>query len=174
NLRPVSVPADLQGMKIRTTPNPAHVKAFELLGANPTPMPFAELYVALQTGTVDGQENPVVHIYNSRLHEVQKYLSLTAHAYTAAPLVMNLPKFNSLSPEHQQLLLTAAHEAVVYERQLNQEQAEESLAKIKQAGLEVVETPDTEAFRAIVAEPTRALYSDQFGTELLDKIDALR
>jgi len=174
NVRPVKVPADMKGLKLRTTPNPAHVKAFELLGANPTPMPFTELYVALQTGTVDGQENPVVHIYNSRLHEVQKFLSLTAHAYTAAPLVINLKKFNSLPAEYQDLLVSAAHEGAMYERKLNRDLAEESLAKIKESGVQVVENPDVDAFRKIVEVPTRKLYTDKFGNELLDKIDALR
>ena len=174
NVKPIKSPADLKGLKLRTTPNPAHVKAFELLGANPTPMPFAELYVALQTGTVDGQENPVVHIFNSRLHEVQKYLSLTEHAYTAAPLVMNLKKFDSLDSKYQELMVKSAHEAAMYERRLNAELADESLAKIKESGVEVIEDPDVDAFRVIVEEPTRKLYSDQFGTELLDKIDALR
>ncbi len=174
NVRPVKAPADMKGLKLRTTPNPAHVKAFELLGANPTPMPFTELYVALQTGTVDGQENPVVHIYNSRLHEVQKFLSLTAHAYTAAPLVINLKKFNSLPAEYQDLLVSAAHEGAMYERKLNRDLAEESLAKIKESGVQVVENPDVDAFRKIVEVPTRKLYTDKFGTELLDKIDALR
>lgn len=174
NVRPVKAPVDMKGLKLRTTPNPAHVKAFELLGANPTPMPFTELYVALQTGTVDGQENPVVHIYNSRLHEVQKFLSLTAHAYTAAPLVINLKKFNSLPAEYQDLLVSAAHEGAMYERKLNRDLAEESLAKIKESGVQVVENPEVDAFRKIVEVPTRKLYTDKFGTELLDKIDALR
>jgi len=174
NVRAVHTPADMKGLKLRTTPNPAHVRAFEILGANPTPMPFSELYAALQTGTVDGQENPVVHIYNSRLHEVQKHLSLTKHAYTTSPLVMNLAKFNSLSAEHQELLLRAAHEAAELERRMNAELADESLEKMQAEGVQVVMEPDVDAFRALVADETRKMYADEHGTTLLEKIDALR
>lgn len=173
NVRPVSTPADLEGLKLRTTPNPAHIKAFQILGANPAPMPFAEVYSALQTGTIDGQENPVNHIYASKLHEVQKHLSLTEHAYTAAPLVMNNARFNRLSAEHQQALKTAAKEAAAFERNLNAEEAAGSLQAMKDAGVEVVETPDVAAFRDAVAEETRAAYVEAFGDELLAKVDAL-
>ena len=73
NKRPIKTPDDLKGLKLRTTPNPAHLQAFRLLGADPVPMPFTEVYLALKTGAVDGQENPIAHIYASKFHEVQKY-----------------------------------------------------------------------------------------------------
>lgn len=173
NVRPVVVPADVEGLKLRTTPNPAHIKAFQILGANPAPMPFAEVYSALQTGTIDGQENPVNHIYASKLHEVQKHLSLTSHAYTAAPLVMNYGRFVKLSPESQAAIKTAALEAAAFERKLNADEAEGSLTAMKDAGVEVVEKPDVAAFRAAVADQTRAAYVEQFGDDLLTKVDAL-
>lgn len=170
NERPIRVPEDMQGLKIRTTPNPAHVQAFKILGANPTPMPFAEVYVALETGTVDGQENPVHHIYANRLHEVQKHMSLTRHAYTASPVVMNLAKFNGLPPDQQSALIEAAVEAGKFERELNQKLDKEALGKIKAAGVEVVEDPDVDAFRKLVADETRKAYVEAHGGELLDKI----
>ncbi|MCF3934601.1 DctP family TRAP transporter solute-binding subunit [Acuticoccus sp. M5D2P5] len=169
NVRPVREPADLEGLKIRTTPNPAHIKAFETLGANPTPMPFSEVYAALQTGTIDGQENPVNHIYASKLQEVQKYLSLTEHAYTAAPLVMNAMRFNSLSDEHKAALREAALEAAAFERQLNDEEEAGSLEGMRAAGMEIIEDPDREAFREAVADVTREAYVAEHGSELLDK-----
>jgi len=172
SVRPIEQPADLDGLKIRTTPNPAHVRAFELLGANPTPMPFPEVYPALQTGTVDGQENPVVLIWKVRLYEVQDHLSLTRHAYTASPLVMNLDAFKQLAEEHQQVILDAALEAARYERQLNRELEDEAMQVIKDAGVAVVEDPDREAFRAIVEKETRQMYIDNFGDEVLQAIDA--
>ena len=173
NVRPVAVPADVAGLKLRTTPNPAHIEAFRILGANPAPMPFVEVYSALQTGTIDGQENPVNHIYASRLHEVQKYLSLTAHAYTAAPLVMNYARFMRLSAEQRTAVETAALEAAAYERRLNAEETAGSLQAMKDAGVEVVERPDVAAFRAAVVDATRAAYVERFGTELLTKVDKL-
>ena len=87
---PIRTPEDLRGIKIRTTPNKAHIEAFRLWGANPLPMAFTELYLALQTGAVDAQENPINNIYANRMYEVQKYLSLTGHAYTASIVAMNL------------------------------------------------------------------------------------
>lgn len=171
SVRPIEQPEDLDGLKIRTTPNPAHVRAFELLGANPTPMPFPEVYPALQTGTVDGQENPVVLIWKVRLYEVQDHMSLTQHAYTAAPLVMNLGVFNQLSDEHQQVILDAALEAAKYERQLNRELEGEAMQVIKDNGVAVVEDPDRDAFRAVVADETRQMYTDKFGDEIVNAIE---
>lgn len=172
NERPINGPGDLKGLKLRTTPNPAHVLAFETMGANPTPMPFGEVYSALQTGTIDGQENPVNHIYANKLYEVQKYLSLTGHAYTTSPVVINAGKWASLSPEFQTALGEAALEAATFQRDLEDEEEAGSLQAMKDAGMEVVEDPDIEAFRDAVAEVTRQSYADQFGTDLLDRIDA--
>ncbi|OSP53794.1 DctP family TRAP transporter solute-binding subunit [Pseudoruegeria sp. SK021] len=172
NVRPINGPDDMKGLKIRTTPNPAHVLAFETMGANPTPMPFAEVYSALQTGTIDGQENPTNHIHANKLHEVQQYLSLTAHAYTTSPLVMNAGRWGRLSADHQAALSEAAIEAAAYQREINDEEERTSLQAMKDYGVEVIETPDSAAFRAAVTDVTREVYINQFGTELLDKIDA--
>ncbi|MEM8569673.1 MAG: DctP family TRAP transporter solute-binding subunit [Pseudomonadota bacterium] len=173
NTRAISTPEDLDGLKLRTTPNPAHIEAFQILGANPAPMPFAEVYSALQTGTIDGQENPVNHIYASKLHEVQKHLSLTAHAYTAAPLVINYGRFSRLDPEHQQALQVAAKLSASYGRALNAAKEAGSLQAMIDAGVEVVIEPDVAAFRDAVAEQTRVAYKEEFGDELLNKVNAL-
>ena len=172
--RSVRVPDDLKGIKIRTTPNPAHVQAFKLLGANPVPMPFTELYLALQTGAVDAQENPVTNIYANRMFEVQKHLSLTGHAYTASPVAINLAKFGALPPDQQKVLVDAVHEAALYQRELNARLEQEDLEKIRQAGLEVVTDVDIAKFRDIVAAPVAKTYTDKFGPELLDRIKAAR
>jgi tripartite ATP-independent transporter DctP family solute receptor len=145
---PIRAPQDLSGIKIRTTPNKAHIEAFKLWGANPLPMAFTELYLALQTGTVDAQENPINNIYANRMHEVQKFLSLTGHAYTASIIVMNLAKFNALPTEQQKALVDSAREAALHQRELNARQESENLAKIKEAGIEVTESPDVAAFRS--------------------------
>jgi TRAP-type transport system periplasmic protein len=167
---PIRIPDDLKGIKIRTTPNKAHIQAFQLWGANPVPMPFTELYLALQTGTVDAQENPINNIYANRMHEVQKYMSLTGHAYTASIMCMNLAKFNALPPEQQKALLEAAHEAGLYQRELNAQQEGENLAKIKAAHVEVIENVDTGPFRVLAYEPVSKSYTDQFGRDMLDRI----
>jgi TRAP-type transport system periplasmic protein len=174
NQRAVSTPEDVKGLKIRTTPNPAHVQAFELLGAIPTPMPFTEVYLALETGTVDGQENPLNIIRSNQFQEVQDHLSYTDHAYTVSIVSMNRGKFDGLPEEQQQILLEAAQEAATYQRDLNREQATADRAAIEAAGVEVIEDVDRDAFREIVYEPVKQTYVDQFGPEIVDRIEAMK
>jgi len=174
NKRPVKVPDDLKGLKIRTTPNPAHLQAFRLMGANPVPMPFTEVYLALKTGTVDGQENPIAHIYASKFHEVQKYMSLTYHAYTSNVVVMNLRKYQELKPEHQKALQEALQEATAWERALNRKMDVEALAKMKAAGVQIEEQPDRDAFRKAVADTTADEYVKKFGKDVLERIKNTR
>ena len=172
--RPIVEPSDLEGLAIRTTPNPAHIKAFETWGANPTPMSFNEVYLALETGAVDGQENPVVLIHAVRFHEVQEHMSLTRHAYTAAYLVMNRGKFGDLTEEQRQVLLEAGQNAGQFERDLVAERESKSLEAMKAEGLQVEENPNREAFMAAAKDVTRAAYVEEHGSELLDRIDAAR
>lgn len=172
--RPIVTPADLQGLKIRTTPNPAHVEAFRLWGANPTPMAFTEVYLALETRAVDGQENPLNIIRSNRFQEVQRHLSFTDHAYTVSIVSMNLARFRALPEAHQKALLDAAREAAVLQRRLNREQEGQDLATIKAAGVEVVERVDTEAFRRLAFEPVKATFVTQHGSALIDAILAAR
>ena len=171
---PVRTPDDLKGVKIRTTPNKAHLEAFKLWGANPVPMPFTELYLALQTGTVDAQENPVNNIFANRMYEVQKHLSLTGHAYTASIAAMSLAKFNALPADQQKALLDAALGAGRFQRELNARREGENLAKIKAAGLQVIEKVDAEAFRKVVYEPVAKTYTDQHGKEIVERILAVK
>jgi TRAP-type transport system periplasmic protein len=168
------MPDDVKGLKIRTTPNPAHLQAFKLLGANPVPMPFTELYLALKTGAVDGQENPIAHIYASKFHEVQKYMSLTYHAYTTNVVVMNLKKFQELKPEHQKAFYEALQEATVWERKLNRQFDVEALQKMKAAGVQIEENPDREAFKKIVADATAEEYVKKSGKDVLERIKNTR
>jgi tripartite ATP-independent transporter DctP family solute receptor len=172
--RQVKGPEDLRGLKLRTTPNPAHLQAFRLLGANPVPMPFTEVYLALKTGAVDGQENPIAHIYSSKFHEVQKFLSLTYHAYTTNVVVMNLKKYQELKPEHQTAMQEALQEATVWERALNRKMDVEALAKMKEAGVQVEENPDRAALRKVVADATAEEYVKKFGKDVLGRIQNTR
>jgi len=168
--RPVANAADIKGLKIRTTPNPAHVKAFQLLGAVPTPMPFTELFSALETKTVDGQENPVTLILNAKFYEVQKHLSLTRHAFTSGPLVMNKAKYDALSPDLQTALTSAATELAIAQRKMNEDSEGSSLDALKKAGMLVVEQPDRDSFAKIVTEEVRKEFVAKFGSDTLDAI----
>ena len=168
--RPVASAADIKGLKIRTTPNPAHVKAFQLLGAVPTPMPFTELFNALEQKTVDGQENPVTLILNAKFFEVQKHLSLTRHAFTSAPLVMNNDKFKALSPDLQAVLTSSAAEMAAAQRKMNEDAESSSLDALKKAGMQAVEKPDIESFSKIVTEEVRKEFVAKYGSDVLDAI----
>lgn len=147
NVRPIHRPEDLQGLKLRVPRGKWRVKMFELYGAGPTPMPFSEVFVALQTGVIDGQENPLAQIWSAKFHEVQEYLSLTGHVYTPAYVTVSATHFAKLPEEVQRILEEAAREnqAFVYETAARLD--EELLQKLKDAGMEVNEA-DRDAFVA--------------------------
>ena len=168
--KPVAKADDIKGLKIRTTPNPAHVKAFQLLGAVPTPMPFTELFNALEQKTVDGQENPVTLILNAKFFEVQKHVSLTRHAFTSAPLVMNNDKFKALAPDLQAALTSSALEMAAAQRKMNEDAEGSSLEALKKAGMLAVENPDRASFSKIVTEEVRKEFVTKFGSDVLDAI----
>ncbi|NDV89100.1 DctP family TRAP transporter solute-binding subunit [Aurantimonas aggregata] len=172
SVRAVQTVDDLKGLKIRTTPNPAHIQAFEKWGAIPTPMAFTEVYLALETGAVDGQENPLNITRSNRFQEVQKHLSYTDHAYTASVVSMNLAKFNGLSEEHQKALLTAAKEAADFQRQRNRESEAADLAAIEEAGVQVVQDLDLAPFKDAVVEAGIESFAAEQGREIVDAIIA--
>lgn len=155
NVRPIETPADLEGVKIRTPPDPVTVDIFEALGANPTPMNFSELYIALQQGVVDGQENPLMNIYSSKLHEVQEYISLTGHKYESTPLLMSKIIWDSLSPENQQAIQEAALEAGEFNRQASLEADENLRSAMEEAGVKF-----NEVEKAPFIEATQPVYDD--------------
>jgi tripartite ATP-independent transporter DctP family solute receptor len=170
NVRPINAPEDLKDIKLRTPRGVWRVKMFESYGANPTPMSFSELFVALQTGVVDGQENPVGVIYSAKLFEVQDYLMLTGHIMQNQVVIINESFFHSLSPEHRQVLEDAVIEAGDYQNALIEAGAKEDLAKLKEAGMTVIE-PDIEAFRAATAD-IYLQFEDQWGKGLFERMRA--
>ncbi|MGY6773536.1 TRAP transporter substrate-binding protein [Gallibacterium sp. ZY190522] len=170
---PIHTPEDVKGLKIRTNQNPMYVKAFQLLGANPVPMPLSELYTALETRAVDAQEHPIGIVWSVKLYEVQKYLSLTNHGYTPLLVVMNKAKFDGLSPELQQAIIESAQEAGKYQRELNAKKEIEILDKMKKAGVEVVEQVDMKPFKNVVEQPVRQFFIEKNGDSLIKAVDAL-
>jgi TRAP-type transport system periplasmic protein len=170
NIRPIRVPDDLKGIKIRVAPNKAHVMCFQLLGANVVTMSFTEVYMAMQTNAVDAQENPTNVIFASRFQEVQKYMSLTRHAYTVGPLVMNLKKFNSLPKAHQTILLDAAKAMAKNLRNTHRKLEAEQLQQMRAGGMQIITNINVEPFKNIVTEKTREEYVSKFGPDLLTQI----
>jgi TRAP-type transport system periplasmic protein len=155
NTRPIEKPEDLSGIKLRTPPDPITVDIFEALGASPTPLPFSELYIALQQGVVDGQENPLMNIYSSKLHEVQKYISLTAHKYESTPLFASKVVFDGFSEEDQAAVREAAAEAGELNRQMSQEADQKLRGEMEAAGV-IFNEVDPAAF----IEMTKPVYEE--------------
>jgi len=131
NVREVKSPADMKGLKIRVMNNKVYIEMMKALGASPTPMAFSELYSAMQQGTVDGQENPSAHIFTKRFYEVQKFASLTGHAYAPEPVLISMARWKKLSPKHQKIVLEAAKEAIDWQRKLSESKDNKFWEQIK-------------------------------------------
>jgi tripartite ATP-independent transporter DctP family solute receptor len=168
--RPVRTPDDIKGLKVRTTPNPAHLKAFQIFGATPTPMPLAEVFPALENKAIDGQENPVGIVRGNKFNEVQKYMSMTRHAYTAMPVVMNKAKFAALAPAQQQALIDSALAAGTFQRELIKKNEASDIAYLRAQGMQIEENINTEPFRRLIAEPIKQQFAEKHGTQLVDAV----
>jgi len=174
NKRPIVVPADLKGIKLRVPEGKWRVRMFQEYGANPSPMSFKEVFTALQTGVMDGQENPFTQIYSAKFQEVQKFISLSGHVYTPAYLTAGSKKWATLPADVRKILEDTAKEtqAFVYETAAKGDR--ELLEKITAAGTKANEV-DKKAF----VEASKEIYKD-FGTEvkgaqaLIDKANSLR
>lgn len=162
-------PADLTGIKIRTMENPLHIAFFKALGANPTPMAFTELFTALQQGTVDAQENPTALTYNSKFYEVQKFMTVSEHVYTAAPILVNKTFFESLPEDLRATLVEVSTKTRDAQRELILEQNTDFEAKMQEEGVTVtVLTPEQkEAFKAIAEEAVYPIAIENYGDTLI-------
>ena len=136
------------------------VKMFQAYGANPSPMKFSEVFTALQTGVMDGQENPFTQIYSAKFQEAQKYLSLTGHVYTPAYLTAGARKWAGLPADVRKVLEDTARETQAFVYQVAAKDDEDLLAKLKAAGMQV-NTPNKDAFIAA----SKAVY-EEFGQEV--------
>ena len=170
NVRPIKTPADMKGLKIRVMNNKVYVEMIKALGASPTPMALAELYSAMQQGTVDGQENPSAHIYTKRFYEVQKYASLTGHAYAAEPVLISMMTWKKLKPEQQEIIASAAKEAITWQRALSEKEDNNFWDKIRATGKMEVISVDREPFM----KATESVYKQLAKTVGQDNIDKIR
>ena len=171
NKRPVNKPDDLKGLKIRSTPNPYHIQAFKLLGMNPSPMPIAELYTALETGTFDAQEHPINVTWSSKFYEVQKHLTVSNHVYSPLVVAMNKGKFDSLPANYQKIVVDAAREAATFQRNLNAQNAGKVVADLKKSGMQVIENVDMAPFQKIVSAEIAKTFGEKNGPALLKAIE---
>ena len=155
NVKPITVPDDLKGIKIRTMENQMHMAAFKAMGADPTPMAMGDVFTALQQGTIDAEENPVPIIETNKFGEVQKYLSMTGHLFSPAPVFISKDYFDSLPAEYQTAVQEAATEAVSYQREQIDEQNVSGLESLKSVGMEVNEV-EKQPFK----DATQVVYTD--------------
>jgi tripartite ATP-independent transporter DctP family solute receptor len=164
----INTPADLAGLKIRTMENKVHMEAFKAMGSLPTPMNMNEVFTALQTGTVDGQENPIPVILANKLYTVQKYLSLTSHVYSPAMLIINKGLWDKLSAADKASFQEAAKIALVVNRKKVNDDEANGIAVIEKAGT-LVNKVDTALFQKAVAS-AYVTYNKEYGEANIKRI----
>jgi tripartite ATP-independent transporter DctP family solute receptor len=145
--RPIARLEDFDGLKVRVIGNPVYLETFKLLGTNPVPMAFTEVYTALETKAIDGQENPHSIILSSKFFEVQKYLSLTNHTFSMNLVQVSKKFWDTLSPTEQRLMREAAAESTVYQRKVALEQTQGAVGELKAKGMAVNEVAPAELAR---------------------------
>jgi tripartite ATP-independent transporter DctP family solute receptor len=172
NRRAITKASDIEGLKLRVIQAPIYIDTFTALGANPVPMSFSEVYTALESKIIDGQENPFSVIETSRFPEVQKYLAVSNHMYNPQSLIASKKKWDALSKEEQDILASTALEARDWQRKNARALAEKSLASLKKS-MEVTELPPAEV--AIIREklkPVIEKYSANVGADLVKELQA--
>jgi tripartite ATP-independent transporter DctP family solute receptor len=152
--RAITKPEDLEGLKLRVIPNPVFLETFKAFKANPVPMPFAELYGALEAKAVDGQENPFAVILSNKMFEVQKYVSATNHVYAANIVLVSKKFWDQLTPAEQKMMNDSANEARGYQRQVSRAAAQKAVGELKAKGMEYNElAPAEQARMQAIAKP---------------------
>jgi tripartite ATP-independent transporter DctP family solute receptor len=171
--RPVAKLEDIQGLKIRVLQIPAFIEMFNTLGANAVPMPFPELYTAMEMKTVDGEENPYASIETSKFYEVQKYASNTQHVYNPLVTIFSKRVWDQMSEEERKIVQDAATEAGTYERKVSREMNEKSRETLQSKGMVMTEITDEE--RARMRDKVKGVtekFTKQFGEDLVRDMHA--
>jgi len=171
--RPIEKLEDFNGIKLRVMPNPVFIDTFKRMGANAVPLPFSELFTALETKAVDGQENPYNTILSSKFYEVQKYLSVTNHVYSPWIVTVSKRWWDGLSATEQGILMDAAEKARDAEREDTRREASQALAALKERGMQINEVSLEEIQRMREqAQPAIQTVIDAVGQELFDQVQA--
>jgi len=171
---PIVNPEDVAGMKFRVIENPLFVGMFTLLGAGGVPMPFGEVFTALQQGTIDGMESPTWSLWANKMTEAANYVSMSRHIYSTAPILMSARLWGTLSAEDQAVVKAAAEQACVEQRAFSQDYEAKVIGLMKEKGIQVNEIADPAAFQAKM-QPLYDEYRPKIGAELMDRwLDALQ
>ncbi|MEK8046538.1 TRAP transporter substrate-binding protein [Ideonella margarita] len=173
NKRAINKADDIAGLKIRVIQSPIYIDMFAALGANAVPMPFPEVYPALEQNAIDGQENPVTTIRASKFNEVQKHLTLTRHIYNPQAVVMSKKFHDQLSADEKKIIADAMAEATTYQRGVSRVQANVALDELKKSGMQVTELPAAELdkIRAKV-KPVVDKYAEKVGADTVKEVYA--
>lgn len=171
--RAVNKVEDLEGLKLRVIPNPINVDWVKALGANPTPLPFPELYAALDQKAVDGQENPVATINGAKLYEVQKHLVLTGHQYNPQSVVISKKFWEKLSAAEQKIVADAVTESAKFQREKARALESSILDNLKKNGMQVTQLPEGEMSKLRdKMRPVTAKYGVTVGQDLVKELQA--
>lgn len=171
--RPINKVEDLEGLKLRVIPNPINVAWVKALGANPTPMPFPEVYGGLEQKAIDGQENPVSVIATSKFYEVQKHIVLSNHQYNPQSVLMSKKFFDSLSPAEKKIVDESADEAAKTQREASRAAVAANLDVLKKNGMQVTSFPPAEVAKLRdKMKPVIAQFSANVGEATVNEVSA--
>ncbi|MDR7866897.1 MAG: TRAP transporter substrate-binding protein [Sporomusaceae bacterium] len=171
--REIKTPDDIKGLKIRTMENPVHLAAWRKLGANPTPMPFSEVFNAMQQKTIDGQENPNTTNFLQKFHEVQKYTTLSKHVYTPFVIMYSKKLWDTLPKEDQALLMKTGQEASKWQREYNRKVDAEAAQGLAKAGMTVTNlTPDQQKLFMDATKDIAAQFEKEIGKDVITEVRA--
>lgn len=170
--RPIVRAEDMQGIKLRVMQNQIALGVFNTLGANAVPMPFSELFTALETRTVDGQENPITTIQSSKFYEVQPYLTITRHVYTPWVVLASKKWWDKLSPDEQRLVRQAAEASRDFERQDSRADSLKAMGTLEQAGMKInTVSPEEVARMREKVQPVVDKYTQELGPDLIRQLN---
>lgn len=168
---PIRTPADLTGLRLRVAPSEIYVMSFKALGATLVSMGIAEVYAGLRDGRIDGQENPLLVIQANHFDDMQKYVSLSGHFYSALEIFMNAGSFEELDTDEKAAVVSAARAAAVASRAANAESMRKSVSELRAKGVQVNEDIDRDAFIKALA-PAQPEFDRRFGADLIARIRA--
>ena len=171
--RPIAKLEDFQGLKLRVLQSPLFIDVFNTLGANTIAMPFPEVYTAMEQKVIDGHENPFTVIADSKLYEVQKFVSTTRHIYNPQSVIMSKKSWDKLSDEEKKIIQSSLDEAKTYQRQVSREAEAKAIALLKEKGMQINEVSPQEIARMREKiKPVLDKYSKEVGEALVAEVNA--
>ncbi|CPR14215.1 DctP family TRAP transporter solute-binding subunit [Brenneria goodwinii] len=170
NKHAVNTMADMKGLKIRVMPTKVAIDSFQIIGMNPVPLSYTEVFTALETGVLDGHEHPVVDMYQNKVYEVEKYFTVTRHVYTPVVLVVAEKWFDALTPQQKDIIHKVAQETQVFQRAEEIRQADDAVNQLEQAGMQISVLPPEELDKIrTVVKPVIEKHTDIIGADFVKK-----